>query len=696
MSYQLGIDLGTTYTAAAVCRSQDRGWAEPEVATLGTRSAIVPSVMFVAPEGSVVVGEAAERRALTDPGGVVREFKRRIGDPTPIVVAGQAWAPEELSARLVRWVVDRVAEREGGPADGIAVTHPASWGAHKLDLLSAALAVEGVTATFLAEPQAAALHYAAAERVPAGAAIAVYDLGGGTFDAAVVRKGDPAIAPTTAGFGLLGRPEGLERLGGVDFDDAVFEHVYSGLPEAFVDLDETDPAVLAAVARVRRECTEAKEALSSDTDVSIPVLMPAGRGSVRLHRSEFEAMIRPQVEETVSALRAAVTSAGLSPEELTAVLLVGGSSRVPLVAQLVSEQLGRPVAVDADPKNAIAKGAALAISPSPTASWPGVEIEPVPPGFVPSPRPPALAEGTTGTSDRIPVLASAGGAAVAPPARPALRSLTPSYEVGPDGVLRESAVSLHPDTGRQLLAPPAWAHQKAKAERPVGLLVGIGGLLASAAVIAAVMLWPTTPSAAEVGANTPSDAVSTVVPAPGSAPVAPVPAPGDSGPGNGDGGAGAAPDGAPARGGAPAGVPRGGAAPTPSAAGGPPPGSGTTTDPSPVTTTTANATSTTTQATTTTNSTPTTTTTNPTTTTTTTSPTTTNTNPGGGNPGGGNPGGTPGGGIPGGGNPGGGNPGGGSTPGGGTTPATLGSAPPTGPGPAFSPAGSLTEGSPAV
>jgi len=149
------------------------------------------------------------------------------------------------------------------------------------------------------------------------------------------------------------------------------------MPEAFAQLDETDPAVLSAVARIRRECVEAKEALSSDTEVSIPVLLPGSRGSVRLHRSEFEAMIRPQVEETVAALRGAVASAGLDPEELTAVLLVGGSSRVPLVAQLVSEQLGRPVAVDTDPKNAIAKGAALAISPTPTASWPGVTIDPV-------------------------------------------------------------------------------------------------------------------------------------------------------------------------------------------------------------------------------------------------------------------------------------------------------------------------------
>ena len=207
----------------------------------------------------------------------------------------------------------------------------------------------------------------------------MYDLGGGTFDAAVVRKADRSEAAFgAAGFGLLGRPEGLDRLGGIDFDEVVFEHVREGLPAAFSDLDDTDTGVLSAVARVRRECTEAKEALSADTDVSIPVLLPAGGGSVRLHRSEFESMIRPQVEETVDALRSAVRSAGCRPGELSAVLLVGGSSRIPLVAQLVSEGLARPVAVDTDPKNAIAKGAALSVSPMPTASWPEVAIPPVP------------------------------------------------------------------------------------------------------------------------------------------------------------------------------------------------------------------------------------------------------------------------------------------------------------------------------
>src|SRR5690606_35160973 len=152
----------------------------------------------------------------------------------PVMVAGRPWAPQDLSAWLVRWVVDRVAEREGGPADRIAVTHPAAWGQHKKDLLSAALANQGLTVTFLAEPQAAAMSYAANERVAPGSTIAVYDFGVGTFDAAVVRKGDIDSR-------LIGRPEGLERLGGIDFDQAVFEHVLEGMPDAFAELDDTDP-----------------------------------------------------------------------------------------------------------------------------------------------------------------------------------------------------------------------------------------------------------------------------------------------------------------------------------------------------------------------------------------------------------------------------------------------------------------------
>jgi molecular chaperone DnaK len=323
----------------------------------------VSSVLFLAADGSVVVGEAAERRALTDPDRVVREFKRRIGDDTPLLVGGQPYAAHDLAAMMVRWVVDRVTEREGAAPDRIAITHPAGWGPYKKDLLSRALGAVGLTdLTFMAEPEAAAVSYAIQERVEADSTIAVYDLGGGTFDAAVVRK------TGTGSFTLLGSADGLEQLGGADFDEAVFTHVHDVLSAQqdsarWDALDIDDPNVLGGLARLRRECIEAKEALSSDTEVSIPVLLPGVSAHVRLVRSEFEDMIRPALEDTVDSLSRAIDSAGLNSADLAAVLLVGGSSRVPLVSQLVSSRLGCPVVVDADPKTTIALGAALSMAP---------------------------------------------------------------------------------------------------------------------------------------------------------------------------------------------------------------------------------------------------------------------------------------------------------------------------------------------
>jgi molecular chaperone DnaK len=519
MSYVIGIDVGTTRTSAAISHA-GTGAGDIEVVALGDRASSVPSVLYLGDDGSVVVGEAAERRAVTDFDHVVREFKRRIGDPTPIIVGGRPWAPEDLSARLARWTVDRVAQREGGPASRIAVTHPASWGGHKIELMGNALAAQGLQVMFLAEPQAAALHYAAAERIEPGSTIAVYDLGGGTFDAAVVHK-DP-----TGTFTLLGRPEGLERLGGVDFDDVIFDHVRAALPEAFDALSDDDPAAMAAVAAVRRECREAKEALSSDTEVTIQVLMPGARGSVRLHRSEFEAMIGPQIEETVSALRRAITSAGRTPEQLTAVLLVGGSSRIPLVAELVSQHLGRPVAVDADPKNAIAKGAALALTPA-GASGTGGHTARADQGRRPIGPPPAPGmpgstatgawAGPSGTGGTPPLRAGVPLPA-AFPERPPVGAPEGGFAPGAAGQRNGSRNSYgdeyayadgygyedeYSDYTQE--APPARRSSPA-------LLVSVGGAAAAVAVIAAAFLLPHTPIKADPAGRITTDVPHTVAP----------------------------------------------------------------------------------------------------------------------------------------------------------------------------------------
>ncbi len=350
-SYQAGVDLGTTYTAAAVHRG-----SETTMVALGSRSAAVPSIVLLRADGTVITGEAAERRALSEPERVVREYKRRFGDTTPIIVAGSPYSAEALMARMLRAVVNHMTEQEGEAPGRIVVTHPANWGNYKRELLDQMVRLAGLDPAmvgFLTEPEAAAMSYAAQERVEPGEVVAVYDLGGGTFDAAVLRR-------TVSGFAILGRPEGIERLGGIDFDAAVFAHVSASLGDALSQLDPEDPSALLAVTRLRQDCVAAKEALSSDTDASIAVVLPGLHTEVRITRQEFENLIRPAISDSLEAMRRALHSASLSTDAVSRVLLVGGSSRIPLVAQMVSSDLGRPVAVDAHPKHAIALGAALA------------------------------------------------------------------------------------------------------------------------------------------------------------------------------------------------------------------------------------------------------------------------------------------------------------------------------------------------
>jgi sugar lactone lactonase YvrE/actin-like ATPase involved in cell morphogenesis len=350
MEYSLGVDLGTTYSAAAVCRG-----GRVETCTLGATAPAIPSVVVLRADGDVLIGEVADRRSVSEPTRTAREFKRRLGDPTPIVLGGTPYGAEALMAHLLKGIVALVSEREGGPPARIVLTHPANFGPYKTGLLHEAARLAGLDlerVRYASEPEAAAVAYADAQRVEPGDVVAVYDFGGGTFDAAMVRK-------TEQGFELVGTPEGMERLGGIDIDAAVLAHVNDSLDGMLSELDTTDEITRTAVARLRDECRLAKEALSTDTDTAIPVSLPGLATEVRLTREELEGMIRPRLVETVDALQRAVASAGISMADVSRILLVGGTSRMPLVGQLVREASGRPVALDAHPKLAIACGAAL-------------------------------------------------------------------------------------------------------------------------------------------------------------------------------------------------------------------------------------------------------------------------------------------------------------------------------------------------
>ncbi|WP_104044977.1 Hsp70 family protein [Arthrobacter sp. ZGTC412] len=354
MSYVLAIDVGTSFTAAAIARFDQGSSPAPESLPLGLRGTSVPSVIYFPEDGPILVGEAAERRGLDFPSRVVREFKRRVGDSVPIAVGALSLSPEDVFATMARWVAHRAEEREGEPPSEVVLTHPAAWGSHRTSVILAAMAARGLeNVTLISEPEAAALYYASQVRVEDGSTIAVYDLGGGTFDTAVLRKAG------SRRFELVGRPEGIENLGGADFDAEVFRYVSDHTGDVLSKLNPADAGVRAALARLRRECVEAKEALSGDSEATISVLLPGVQQQVRLVRSEFEALVGDPVRDTVDALEQSLAGMELKPADLSAVLLIGGSSRIPLVAQLISEQLDRPIAVDADPKSSICMGAAV-------------------------------------------------------------------------------------------------------------------------------------------------------------------------------------------------------------------------------------------------------------------------------------------------------------------------------------------------
>jgi actin-like ATPase involved in cell morphogenesis len=474
--YALGIDLGTTFTAAATWRT-----GHAEIVSLGSRSSAIPSVVLLREDETFLTGEGANRRGLTEPHRVAREFKRRLGDTTPILLGGVPYSAEALTARLLRSVVEEVVAREGGAPSAICVSHPANWGPYKTDLLLQAVRLAGLDepVSFTTEPEAAAVYYAQQQRVSTGDIVAVYDLGGGTFDAAVLRK-------TAVAFDILGRPEGIERLGGIDFDAAVFSHVAKALGGKLSELDEDQPAVIAAVARLREECVQAKEALSADTDVTIPVLLPNVTTEVRLTRAELEAMVRPALHDTIEALKRALRSAGVTADELQAVLLVGGSSRMPVVAQLVGAELGRPVAVDAHPKHSVALGAAWLASgqtapapaqravsaPVPAVAVPAAQVPagPIPAGPVPAAPVPT-----------VPVPAGPAPAAVATPIAATIPVPTVGSEPGSGDVVstpaRGTATVVGPTTYGAPVRRRTWLWVAAAA---VLLLVLSGGVVAFA------------------------------------------------------------------------------------------------------------------------------------------------------------------------------------------------------------------------
>ena len=428
MGYAVGIDLGTTFTAAGISVA-----GKLETIPLGAHAVAVPSVAFV--DSPMSFGDEALARGAARPDRLVREFKRDLGQDHPILVDGHALTAEQLTGNLAEWVIARCTQLQGSPPTDVVVTHPASWRSFRRERLAAALsgvARQVGNLTLATEPEAAAVYYATRDRIPDGAVIAVYDLGGGTFDAAVLRK-------TVTSFEPIGKPAGDATVGGSDLDQELLTFALEQAGHPLRTLDRTNPTIAAELGRLRDAVTRSKELLSIELDVAIGVRLgqPA---EIRITRRDLERLAEPLLDSTLDTFNEALRNAKVTPADLHAIVLVGGGSRMPLVGQMISTTYGAPIAVDTHPKFAICLGAAILAADRAGAAQGVVPAEPGPanaPVDLPSPFAPPIAAATP-IAAALPIAAAAPvsaepalAAPVAPPT-PGLGAEEAESEPAPD------------------------------------------------------------------------------------------------------------------------------------------------------------------------------------------------------------------------------------------------------------------------
>ncbi len=350
MNWTLSIDFGTSSTIAVAARD-DGGREVIEID--GERR--MPSVAFLDDDETWVVGRSAVDLSSSRPGRAVRVPKRRLGEQTPIVVGGRPFQAVAVAAEILRFAADRARRHMGSDPRAVRLTFPATWNRpRRTRLLEAAEKAGLPTPTLIPEPVAAA--HALPIEVPNGSHVAIYDLGGGTFDTTVVRA-------SGGGFEVVGRPTGDSAFGGELFDEIIRNHIGEQLtPDVWDELQVSDELPWRqASARLLAECKRVKEALSSHPYGVAVVSAPIGMSEVRLSRDELEELVAPFVDESVDVLGRAIEQAGITPNDLAVIHLVGGASRMPIVSERVKaafpgvrvEQLG-------DPRTAAALGAPLA------------------------------------------------------------------------------------------------------------------------------------------------------------------------------------------------------------------------------------------------------------------------------------------------------------------------------------------------
>ena len=343
----IGIDLGTTNSCAAVLEA-----GVPKVIPNPEGSRTTPSVVAYK-KGERIVGEAAKRQALTNP-NTVSSIKRKMGTADKVELDGKKYTPEEVSAMILSYIKDYAESYLGEKVDKAVITVPAYFTDSQRQATKNAGKIAGLEVEIIInEPTAAALSYGLEK--DEGQVILVYDLGGGTFDVSILELGDGVFeVKATAG---------NNKLGGDDFDERIIEHIVKEFKkENGIDLSDDEMAMQ----RLKEVAEKAKKDLSGmlSTQISAPFIAKDEDGEalhidMTLTRAKFEDLISDLVEDTLEPVRKAIKDAKMTKKDIDKVILVGGSTRVPLVYDTITKELGKEPSREVNPDEVVAMGAAI-------------------------------------------------------------------------------------------------------------------------------------------------------------------------------------------------------------------------------------------------------------------------------------------------------------------------------------------------
>ena len=346
----VGIDLGTT-------NSEIAAFLGNQVQVLGAGSKMLPSCVGISPSGGLLVGEAARNQQMLYPERTVRSIKRRMGSNETVALAGKPFSPQEISAIILRELAEWARRALDQTVSKAVITVPAYFSDAQRNATREAGAIAGLDVVrILNEPTAASLAYGFADGKRHTAM--VYDLGGGTFDVSIVTvEGD--ITEVLAS-------HGNNHLGGDDFDDLLLERLESEFQRRHgIDLRKGHAA---AHARLWWAAEEAKKKLSFEPYVRIreeSLVVERGKPlhlEMEIGRQEYESMIRPLAESTLESVSKALNDAGKTAANLDAILLVGGSTRTPLISSLLQERTRLEPRQDVHPDLCVALGAGVLAS----------------------------------------------------------------------------------------------------------------------------------------------------------------------------------------------------------------------------------------------------------------------------------------------------------------------------------------------